>query len=193
MKKTEENKKELSMKEINKIIKDTATQTVKEAVEVLKNNNLIKNEMSYYKRVELLLYNYENIKDAVKQKDEDIEYIEKNGLPQSSGSIVIYQTSGGGISSEERYMQLIEKYKAEKIETERDLVRIDNALDKIRGDKYFHIIKIKYLEIDNDEKVSDEFIAEKLNYERSTITKHRKRLMNKLITIFFPQSLKDII
>ncbi|OOM82006.1 hypothetical protein CLPUN_06240 [Clostridium puniceum] len=193
MKKTEEDKKELTMKEVNKLIKDIATQTVKEAVEVLKKNNLIKNEMSYHKKVELLLYNYENLKDAIKQKDEDIKHIEKYGLPQSSGSIVVYQTSGGGISPEDRYLQLIDKYKVEKLETQRDLIRIENALNKIREDKYFDIIRIKYLDNNNDEKVSDESIAEKLNYDRTTITKNRKRLMNKLITIFFPESLKDII
>lgn len=193
MGKTEEIKKELSMKEINKIIKDTAEKAVNGAVEALKNNNLIKKEMSYYKKVEILLYSYETLKDAIKQKDEDIEYIEKYGLPQASKSIVVYQTSSGGISPEDRYMQLKDKYKIEKIETERDLAKIDNALIKIKGDKYFNIIKIKYLENNNDEKVSDEFIAEKLNYDRSTITKHRKRLMNKLITILFPESIKDII
>jgi hypothetical protein len=178
---------------VNKIIRDTAKQTAKETVEELKNNRMIKKEISYYRKVELLLYNYENLKDAVKQKDEDIEHIQKNGLPQSSGSIIVYQTSRGGISAEERYMQIIEKYKVEKIETEREIARIENTLEKIKQDKYFNIIRIKYLENNSDQKITDEFIAEKLNYDRSTITKHRKRLMNRLMTIFFPESLKEII
>lgn len=152
---------------------------------------MIKKELSYYKKVELLLYNYENLKDAIKQKDEEIRHIERYGLPQASGSIVVYQTSGGGISPEDRYLQLIDKYKVEKIETQRDLTRIENALDKIREDKYFDIIQFKYLNLQKDKLETDERIAEKLNKDQSTVTRNRKRLMNKLITILFPESIRD--
>jgi hypothetical protein len=176
---------------VNKTIEKTAIETAKAIVAELRVQNMIKKELSYYKRVELLLYNYENLKDAIKQKDEDIENIKQNGLPQSSGSIIIYQTSGGGISSEERYIQLIEKYKAEKLETQRDLRRIENALDKIREDKYFDIIQLKYLNLQKDKLETDERIAERLEKDQSTVTRNRKRLMNKLITILFPESIKE--
>ncbi|WP_455799665.1 hypothetical protein, partial [Clostridium butyricum] len=82
----------IDMNKINKMINKTAEETAKGIVEELRNKNMIKKELSYYKRVELLLYNYENLKDAVKQKDEDIKDIEENGLPQSSKSIVVYST-----------------------------------------------------------------------------------------------------
>lgn len=177
-------------KEIN--IKDTIEETVKKVVEELKSNNMIKREMNYYKRVELLLYNYENLKDAVKQKEEDIEYIDKHGLPERSKSIVVY-SSAGGVSKEDRYVELKERYKREKIETERDLKRIDNALDKIRKDKYFDIIKLKYLNAEEDKIATDELLAEKFNKERITIIRNRKRLINKLITILFPESIKEVI
>ena len=93
-----------------------------------------KKELSYYKRVEILLYNYENLKDAIKQKEEDIEYIDKYGLPERSKSIVAYSSSGGN-SKGDMYLELKERYIREKIEIERDLRRIDNALYKIRADK----------------------------------------------------------
>lgn len=101
--------------------------------------------------------------------------VKQNGLPQSSGYIVIYQTSGGGISSEHRYLQHIEKYKAEIIETQRDLTRIENALNKIRDDKYFEIIKYKYPTLQKYKLETDEKIAEKLEKDESTITRNRKR------------------
>lgn len=183
-----ENKTSLN---VNKTIEKTAMETAKAIVAELRVQNMIKRELSYYKRVELLLYNYENLKDAIKQKDEDIENIKQNGLPQSSGSIIIYQTSGGGISPEERYIQLIEKYKAEKLETQRDLRRIENALDKIREDKYFDIIQLKYLNLQKDKLETDERIAERLEKDQSTVTRNRKRLMNKLITILFPESIRE--
>lgn len=76
---------------VNKTIEKTAIETAKAIVAELRVQNMIKKELSYYKKVELLLYNYENLKDAIKQKDEEIRHIERYGLPQASGSIVVYQ------------------------------------------------------------------------------------------------------
>lgn len=178
------------MKEkLNETISKAAKEAAREMLQELKNNKYIKDNISFFRRVELLLYNYDKLKAAVRQKDEDIEYIEKNGLPQKSGSIVVYQTSGGNISSQERYVQLIEKYKLEKIETEREIKRIENALHKIKIDKYYRIIELKYL--DAVEKVSDEEIAEMLCKDQSTITRNRKRLINSIKVILFPESIKD--
>ncbi|NOW92352.1 hypothetical protein BCD91_004375 [Clostridium beijerinckii] len=177
---------------VNKTIEKTAMETAKAIVAELRVQNMIKKELSYYKKVELLLYNYENLKDAIKQKDEEIRHIERYGLPQASGSIVVYQTSGGGISPEDRYLQLIDRYKVEKIETQRDLIRIENALDKIREDRYFDIIQLKYLNLQKDKLETDEKIAERLDKDQSTVTRNRKRLMNKLITILFPESIREL-
>lgn len=185
----------IDMNKINKMINKTAEETAKEIVEELRNKNMIKKELSYYKRVELLLYNYENLKDAVKQKDEDIKDIEENGLPQSSKSIVVYSTSGGIITAEERYIQLREKYILEKKETERDIRRIDKALNKIKKDKYYKIIELKYLKRNSDDNknVTDDYLAELLSKDRTTIIRNRKRLMNMLVTVLFPESIKEII
>lgn len=172
--------------------KNVVEETAKRIVDELKSNNMIKKEMSYYKRVELLLYNYENLKDAVKQKEEDINYIDEYGLPEKSKSIVVYSSSGG-LSKQDRYVELKEKYIREKIETERDLKRIDNALDKIRKDKYFDIIQLKYLNMEEEKISTDELLAEYLGRDRTTVIRNRKRLINKLITILFPQSIKDVI
>lgn len=178
--------------DIKEIIENTAKETARATVSEMRINNMVRKELTYYKRVELLLYNYENLKEAIKQKEEDIEYIDKNGLPEKSGSIVVYSTVGG-VSKEDRYLELKERYIREKIETERDLKRIDNALDKIRDDKYFDIIQLKYLNKEEDKLNTDEEIAERINKERRTIIRNRKRLINKLITIFFPESIKDYV
>ena len=165
--------------------KNVVEETAKRIVDELKSNNMIKKEMSYYKRVELLLYKYENLKDAVKQKEEDINYIDEYGLPEKSKSIVVYSSSGG-LSKQDRYVELKEKYIREKIETERDLKRI-------RKDKYFDIIQLKYLNIEEEKISTDELLAEYLGRDRTTVIRNRKRLINKLITILFPQSIKDVI
>lgn len=173
-------------------VKEVIQQSVKEAargmVQELKLNNMIRPELSYYKRVELLLYNYNNLKEALKNKDEDINYIKENGLPEKSGSIVVYQTGGGNVTGQERYSLLIEKYELEKLETLRELNRINNALDKIKDDKYYLVIEKKYL---SNKKYTEEEIAEELNKDQSTITRNKKRLINTIKTILFPESIKE--
>lgn len=176
-------------KVINKAVKVSAKETAKEIVEELKNNKMIKNQITYFRRVEILLYNYYDLKKALKQKDEDIKYIEEHGLPEKSGSIVVYQTSGGNITGQERYMQLLEKYKLEKLETLREIKRIDNALAEIRKDKYYIVIERKYL---NKKRYTEEEIAEEINKDQSTITRNKKRLINRLKILLFPESIKEV-
>lgn len=174
---------------VEEIISRTAKEAAKEAIQEFKNNKMLRNDISYFRKVELLLLNYKNLKDAVEQKEEDILYIEQNGLPKKSGSIVVYQTRGGNISGQDRYMELIEKYKLEKLETEREINKIENALEKIKDDKYYNILKYKYL---NKTKLTDEEVAEKFEKDQSTITRNRKRLINTMKTILFPESIKEL-
>lgn len=179
-------------KTIEKTIDSKSIDIADKVIEKLNNSNKIKIEMPYYKRVELLLYNYENLKEAVKQKEEAIAELDKYGLPERSKSIVMY-SSAGGSSQADRYSELKEKYKIEKMETERYLKRIDNALDKIRDDKYFGIIQYKYLNEDKEKITTDEELADKLNRDRKTITRNKKRLINKLMTILFPESISEVM
>ena len=177
-------------KEIEICIKKTSEKTAAEIIEQLKKQRLLKTNMSFYKKTEILLYNYETLKKAAEQKEEDIKYIQEHGLPERSKSIVFYSSSSGNISAGDRYIELIEKYKVEKAETERDLARIDNALDKVRDDKYFRIIELKYLE---QKAKTDEQIAEILEKDQSTITRNRNRLINSIKTILFPESIKEFM
>lgn len=179
-------------KTIENTIEDKSIDIAMEVVKVLNASNKIKKDMPYYKRVELLLYNYENLKEAIKQKEEDIKELEIFGLREKSKSIVMYCTAKGN-SKEDRYTELKEKYSYEKLETERMLRRIDNALDKIKDDKYFDIIKYKYLNKEEDKVNTDDELGEILNKDRTTILRNRNRLINKLVTILFPESIKHII
>lgn len=177
-------------KEIETCIKKTSEKTAIEVVEQLKKQRLLKSNISYYKKTEIVLYNYETLKKAIKQKEEDIEYIKKHGLPEKSKSIIYYTTAAGTISAGDRYLELIEKYQIEKAETERDIKRIENALDKVRNDKYFKIIELKYLK---QTAKTDEEIAEIMGKDRTTISRNRKRLINSIKTILFPESIKELL
>lgn len=172
---------------VNEIIAKTAKETARETMETLKSNKYLKDTLSYFKKTEILLYNYPKLKLAVDQKQEDIDYIEKNGLPGKSKSIVMYSSSGGG-SSSERYLELIEKYKAEKVETERDIKRIEAALKKVSKEKYYEIIKLKYFD-----GLKDEEIALKIEKDMTTVYRNRKRLINDIKVILFPESIKEFM
>lgn len=181
-----------------KLIELVSKGTAEEVIKILTDKNLVKavevnnkKELSYYKKVEILLYNYENLKEAIKQKEEDIENLEKYGLKEKSCSVVVYSSSTGNPETD-RYLELKQRYIIEKLEIERDLKRIDNALDKIRQDSYFDIIQLKYLNTE-EERMIDEELAVYLEKDRKTITRNRKRLLNKLVTILFPQSLREIM
>ena len=79
------------------------------------------------------------------------------------------------------------------METERDLKRIDNALSKIKEDRYFKIIQYKYLNSEEEKVSTDDKLAEILNKDRTTIVRNRKRLINKLAIILFPESIKSVM
>lgn len=183
----------------NKLIELVSKGAAEEVIKILTDKNIVKatevnnkKELSYYKKVEILLYNYENLKEAIKQKEEDIENLEKYGLKEKSCSVVAYSSAGGNPEAD-RYLELKNRYIIEKLEIERDLKRIDNALDKIRKDKYFDIIQLKYLNPEGENLIKDDEIAEKLDKDRRTIIRNRKRLIQKLVTIFFPESIREII
>ena len=180
---------------IRKSIKNEIIKSAPEVAEIminkLKSNNLLRNELSYYRKVEILLSTLHSFKDAVKQKEEELEEIKRYGIHEKSKSIVCY-SSAGGVAPGDRYLELEEKYMKEKKETEREINRIEKALDKIKDDKYFTIIELKYLNFDEKSK-TDEEIAEILGKDRTTIIRNKKRLINKLKVILFPQSIQELM
>ena len=190
------NKENINTKKLIELVSKGAAE---EVIKILTDKKLVKSaeinnkkELSYYKKVEILLYKYENLKEAIKQKEEDIENLEKYGLKEKSCSVVVYSSAGGNPEAD-RYLELKNKYIVEKLEIERDLKRIDNALDKIRKDSYFDIIQLKYLNTEEDRVKTDNELVEILDKERITIIRNRKRLINKLTTILFPQNVRELL
>lgn len=172
---------------VNRAIEGNTEVIAEKVVNKLKSNNQVK-EVNYYRLVERLLYNYNNLIDAIDDKEEAIKDLKEYGVKSKSKSITVYGGSSGN-SEEDRYFNLMYKYKLQKLETEREAKRIENALNKIKTDKYYKIIELKYLVDDKDKIKTDEALAEELKKDRSTITRNRKRIMNRLITIMFPESL----
>ncbi|MDR0405895.1 MAG: hypothetical protein LBH54_03750 [Clostridiales bacterium] len=60
-------------------------------------------------------------------------------------------------------------------ETARELSRLDDALDAVRDDCYFAVIRMRYLE-----GVKDEDIAERVCCDVSTVRRNRKRILQRV-------------
>ena len=66
-------------------------------------------------------------------------------------------------------------------------------MHQIRKDSYFDIIQLKYLNTEEDRVKTDNELVEILDKERITIIRNRKRLINKLTTILFPQNVRELL
>lgn len=58
--------------------------------------------------------------------------------------------------------------------------KIDEALNKVKDEKYFKIIKMRYFKV-----MTYEEIANCLEVKKQTICKHNKKLVNKLSMVLF--------
>ena len=63
-------------KTIEKTIDSKSADIADIIIKKLNTSNRIKKDIPFYKRVELLLYNYENLKEAIIQKEEAIKDLE---------------------------------------------------------------------------------------------------------------------
>lgn len=67
---------------------------IKIVLNELQERNLIKKTESSYKNTELLLYNYNNIKESISKYREQIKDLIENGIPNSSPAVRMIGNSG---------------------------------------------------------------------------------------------------
>lgn len=172
----------------DKVIEDAVSKTVFE----LKRAGLMKdNKQTPFQKTEQLLYNYNNFKQAIEDKQEQIRSIHESGLPQKSKSISSFTTNDGMINTDselEKAEQKIEVIESSIVVTKRFISIIDGALDKIKDDPYYEVIKLKYFE-----EKSREEIAEIMCVDVSTITRNKNRLINALkINLFSDEVIYEL-
>lgn len=166
------------------ISQETMQATMNATIAALKKHRMLKTgKDSAFIRTEKLLYNYTRFKALVQTKFKEIETLETEGLQRTSKSLVTLPQS----NTIDTYTDL------EKVETKiegigesiksitRYIAQIDGALDKIRDDPYFGIIKMKYFEECSHEKIAGEF-----EVDVSTITRNKNRLIDTLKIYLFP-------
>jgi len=166
-----------------KIIEQTAQTTAEKVVLEFQKKGFIKdNKQSAFQKTEILLYNYNNFQDAIKEKRKQIKEVKQYGTKGKSKSITSF-SSGSSFSvkdEDEKIDDKVIQLEGSIIITKNLISVIDKALEKLHEDQYYDIIKLKYFE-----KKKSEEIAEHYNVDTSTISRNKNRLINVLKIYLF--------
>lgn len=177
-------------KEIEKLIDDTVSKTVNE---LLKQKMIKKSDMNTYQKTEQLLYNYNNFKEVVKDKQEMIEQIKQVGISKTSCSFLpMPQDTGFKYipSEQEKNDAAIAELESSIAVTSNFIKLIDNALKTIKGDPYYKVIEECYF---NGKKYST--VANEWAFPISDVAigKNKNRLVKKLsIYLFSDDVIKEL-
>lgn len=176
----------MSKKHINdemNLIEKTAQTTAEKVVMEFQRKGLLKdNKQSAFQKTEILLYNYNNFQDAIKEKKLQIKEVKSHGLKQKSKSITSFSSGNNFINKDYDEM---EEDKIKDLENSMKLTKnlistIDKSLEKLHDDEYYEIIKLKYFENKKYEE-----IAELLEVDISTVSRNKNRLINVLKVYLF--------
>ena len=185
--------KDANEKRVTDIIKiaaeEAAEKAAKRTVIEFKKSMLVKEQAKTpYQKVEYLLYNYNNFKRGIQNKQERIDDINKHGLGQKSKSITSYGGAGTAKDQEEVVKEQVRSIQRSINSTERCIQNIDDALKRIDDDEYAGIIKMRYIEGKSQEEIADYY-----EVNPSTVSRNKSRLINELkIILFVDEVLRDI-
>ncbi len=180
------------------IIEQTAQATAEKTVLEFKKNGLLKdNKQSAFQRTEILLYNYNNFQEAIKEKQKQIKEVKSFGTKEKSKSITFYTTANSFSSvkdEEERIEEKIAQLERSILITKNLISVIDSSIEKLKDDKYYDIIECKYFKSMTNDKIADYF-SEKYNQliDPSTVSRNKSRLINVLkVYLFSDDVIKEL-
>lgn len=178
--------------ELFNLIDSTVKRTASETVAELKRNNLLsKGRQTPFQKTETLLFNYNNFKAAVSDKERQIEELKNYGLRKKSSSVTSFTGGDGLIEVKSEMEKLEEKIELleSSIQTTKNFIKIiDDAVLMLSDDPYFDLIRLRYF----DGKTREE-IAEYYDCDSSTISRNKNRLINKLqIRLFSDEVIMQI-
>lgn len=167
---------------------ETKNEIVKKVLEELKNKKLLKNPKSSYKSTEKILYSLNVLPEAIKLIDEEVKKLEEEAkaiaIPTAkSNSLILNERNNTYVYGDETLETRISELKQISVKAKSQIRLVKSALKKIENDKYYDIIPMYYFE----EKTIEE-IAEECEWAVSTVSKHKKRLMNDLKVYVFPDT-----
>lgn len=170
--------------ELLNLIDCTVKKAVAEAVSELKRQQLlIDGKQTPFQKTETLLFNYNNFKSAITEKEEQIADLKLWGLKGKSKSITTFSGGNGYIevkSEQDKVDERIESIES-SIHTTKTFIRIiDDAIEGLKDDPYYDLISMRYFE-----GCSREEIAEHFDVDVRTVNRQKNRLVNKLAIVLF--------
>ena len=180
----------LTKKETEQLINATVAKTVEE---LMKQKLVKKKDMNTYQKTEQLLYNYNDFKKVIKDKQEMIEQIKQVGLSKTSCSFIPMPQDLGFKyipSEQEKIDSEIAALEASIAVTKNYIKIIDNALKTIQNDPYYSVIEECYFKGNKHSTVANEWHTV---VDETTIGRNKNRLVKKLaIYLFSDDVIKEL-
>ena len=181
----------LTQEEFEAMLKQASVEGARTAIKEMKKQNMFKSGMDAYQKTEYLLKNYNEIKAAIRERDEQIREIERFGTRKKSSSVTTYP--GGTRSSVkddyEKADEQIDMLRKQNEKTNMLLNRLDTILAEMTDEPYFDVIPMLYM----DGK-KYEVIAGELGVSTYTVSNTRKKLLNRIkIKLFVDDVIDEIM
>ena len=164
-------------KELESIIDATIEKSILSAIEDIRFEIRCQQDpKSIYSKTESVLYKYPLLKKAIEDRKEQIDTIERYGIPHKSKSFTIYNPGSGYVdvrSDYEKKEDMIEQLQAGVAASVERLEPIEKALAQVAGDPYYRIIEMKYFQ-----KKTIEQIAAQFRCDTSTVQRHKNELLS---------------
>lgn len=142
-----------------------------------------------YEKTETILWNYNRMKKSVIYLQEKLKKLvdEKEKLAKSiikSKRVVLKEENQNYYYTDETLENSINELKQLIIKTKAEISFIDKCISELKDDEYYEIINMWYFK-GKREGYTREKIAEYYDCDVDTITRNRKKLVNKLKFLLF--------
>lgn len=151
-----------------------------------------------YEKTETILWNYNRMKKSVIYLQEKLNKLvdEKEKLAKTiikSKRVVLREENQNYYYTDETLENSINELKQLIIKTKAEISFIDKCISELKDDEYYEIISMWYFK-GKREGYTREKIAEYYDCDVDTVTRNRKRLINKLkFLLFAKDSIHNLI
>ena len=135
----------------------------------------------YYKNTEKILYSYQKLKVKVETDKQDIEDLKlEQANKKTVHKITNPDQSDPDVDDEIRHKQKIRNRERAMLRSIKMIEQVERALSLINNDEYYQIVKMLYFEHKTIEEAAGIMYC-----SPRTIARHRTRLVNELIILFY--------
>lgn len=168
---------------MNKYMQEVITKAVEQGIKAgyQAAKKEVKHSFNSYRATEERLYALPVLIVKVsqdKQKLHDLE--EYPHLPGRSKDICRFKKDGVRLSDDEIISALVQDIKAKIAADEYEIQAIQSALEIVKGDAQYRTLSGRYFD-----NISDAEIAKELGCDESTVWRHRKRLVKKVVVMLY--------